>query len=168
MQDKPEWLPELTQLVDYGGDWDKYLDAVYKFFKQDFVDSQPKFRGERLSLKRHPVIQGKEATFWHLISEGKYEPDRLPDLWRCERIRWPRPIIESQEQEPSLKVWENKREGETRICLWLSFDNEDYLVVLAKREGYLLLWTAYPLTWEHTKRKLQKEYEAFKAGAALS
>lgn len=163
----PAWLPALVRLADYGGDWDKYLEAVYQFFKQDFVNNQPRFRGEKLNLKRHPVIQGKEATFWHMISEGKYEPDRLPDLRRCERIRWSRPIIESNEQEPLLKMWENIRDGEKRICLWLSFDGEDYLVVLARRAGYLLFWTAYPLTYENTKRKLQKEYEAYKAGAAL-
>jgi len=167
MGNKLDWIPALIKLADYGGDWGKYLDAVYQFFKKDFVDSQPKFQGEQLSLKRHPIIEGKEATFWHMISEGKYEPDRLPDLRRCERIRWPRPIIESQEQEPRLKIWENTRDGEIRICIWLSFDTEDYLVVLAKRTGYLLFWTAYPLTRENTKRKLQKEYEAFKAGAAL-
>lgn len=164
---KPAWLPALLLFADYGGDWDKYLDAIYQFFKRDFVISQPKFRGERLGLKRYPIIQGKEATFWHLISEGKYEPDRLPDLRRCERIRWSRPIIESDEQEPLLKVWENTRDGEKRVCLWLSFDNEDYLVVLARRGGYLLLWTAYPVTQAHTKRKLQKEYDAYKAGAVL-
>jgi hypothetical protein len=66
-----------------------------------------------------------------------------------------------------LKIWENIRDGEKRVCIWLSFDIEDYLVVLAKRTGYLLFWTAYPLTYESTKRKLQKEYEAYKAGAAL-
>jgi hypothetical protein len=167
MANKPSWIPALVLFDDYGGDWNKYLDAVYQFFKQDFVNNQPKFQGKRLGLKRYPIIQGKEATFWHLISEGKYEPDRLPDLRRCERIRWPRPIIESGEQAPLLKVWENTRDGEKRICLWLSFDNEDYLVVLAKREGYLLLWTSYPVIQAHTKRKLQKEYDAYKARAAL-
>jgi hypothetical protein len=167
MGNKPDWIPDIIQLADYGGNWNKYLEAVYQLFKKDFVDSQPIFQGNRLSLKRHPIIEGKEATFWHLVSEGYYEPDRLPDLRRCERIGWPRPIIEAQEQEPCLKIWENSRDGEKRICLWLSFDNEEYLVVLAKRTGYLLFWTAYPLTYENIKRKLQKEYDAYKAGAAL-
>ena len=117
-----------------------------------------------MALKRHPVIQGKEATFWHLISEGGNEADRLPDLRRCERIRWPRPIIENA-AEPVIKIWENERKGERRICLW--FDNEDYLVILARRSDYVLLWTAYLVTLPHQKRKLQQEYEAYKkAGAA--
>jgi hypothetical protein len=168
MESKPDWLPELVVIGDYQGNWEKYLEGVYEYFRKDFVDDRPNFNGVRLGLKRYPMIEGKEATFWHLISEGKYETDRLPDLRRCERIRWPRPIIETHEKEPILKTWKNKRDGEQRICLWLSFGNEDYLVVLAKRENYLLLWTAYPIIYTHTRRKLQKEYEAFKAGAALN
>jgi len=167
MLSRPTWIPALMFLYDYDGDWDKYFDAVYQVFLKDFVKSQPKFKGQRLALKRHPVIDGKEATFWHLISEGKIEADRKPDLRRCERISWPRPIIESNDKEPILRIWENTRNGEKRICLWLVFDNESYLVILAKREGYLLPWTAYPVTQSHTKVKLQKEYDAYKAGAAL-
>ena len=64
-----------------------------------------------------------------------------------------------------LKVWENKRKHEKRICIW--FEDVEYLVVLAIRKGYILLWTAYPVTRLHRKRKLQKEYEAYiKANAA--
>jgi hypothetical protein len=163
MTQEPDWLPALVRLTDYKGDWSRYLAALYTFFKRDFVDSQPVFEGTALALKRHPTSQGKEATFWHLISEGKKEEDRLPDLRRCERIRWPRPIIEHS-CDGQIKVWENERRGETRICLWLECC--EYLVVLAKRRGYILLWTAYLVTYPHQKRKLQKEYEAYKKANA--
>ena len=167
MLGKPEWLPELILFQDFGGDWDAYLDAIYQAFRRDFVIGKPLFRETRMVLKRHPVSNGKEATFWHIISEGLDENSRTPDMRRCERIRWPRPVIEMADNEPSLKVWENQRDGETRICIWLSFGNEDYLVILAKRKEYTLLWTAYPITYPHQKRKLQREYEAYKARAAL-
>jgi hypothetical protein len=167
MIDKPEWLPPLVKFLDYSGDWDKYLSTVYGFFERDFIKNKPRFRREKVNIKRHPVINGKEATFWHLISEGKYEEDRLPNIRRCERVRWPFSIIENCDREINIKIWENERGGEGRVCIWLSFENEDYLVVLAKRSDYLLFWTAYPLTYENTKRKLQKEYETYKAEAAL-
>jgi hypothetical protein len=162
----PGWLPALVLFQDYGGDWDRYVKVLYRYFKQDFVDSQPFFRGKHLALKRHPMEQGKEATFWHLISEGsKKEDERLPDLRRCERIRWPRPVIEHAD-DPPIKVWENQRKRETRILIWL--EAAEYLVILAARRGYTLFWTAYPVTQPHRKRKLQKEYEAWiKANAAL-
>jgi len=157
--EKIDWLPPLVLLEDYGGNWDQYLDVLYKFFKEDFIDRPPTLGGMKVALKRHPIEKGKEATFWHLISEGKLEKDRFPDLRRCERIRWPRPIIEHYNQ-PAIKFWVNGRRGEKRICLW--FEEEEYLVILARRHSYIILWTAYLVTKTHTKIKLGKEYEAYK------
>ena len=154
----PAWLPPLILLSDHNGNWDRYEAALYAYFKQDFVDSKPVFRGQNLGVKRQPLTDGKEATYWHIISEGEQEAARLPDVRRCERIRWPRPVIE-HETEPGIKVWENKRGKETRICLWL--EQHEYLVILAKRPGYILFWTAYLVTQPHQQRKLQKEYEAY-------
>lgn len=161
MPETPAWLP---QLVLFEGEWGKYLDVIYGYFKQDFIDSRPSFRGRRLGLKKHPLSKGKEATFWHFIQEGTNEDDRIPDLRRCERIRWPRPVIEHAD-EAVLKIWENTRKSEKRILLWL--EEQEYLVVLAERNGYLLPWTAYLVTEEHRRRKLQKEYEAFKNANAV-
>ena len=154
----PGWLPQLVLFSDYGGDWDVYLDALYRYFKRDFVERRPAYEGRRLSLKRYPLSGNKEATFWHLISEGATEEERIPDFRRCERIRWPRPIIE-HDKNGQIKVWKNRRRGETRICLWL--EELDYLVVLADRRGYVLLWTAYVVDQPHRRRKLQKEFETY-------
>jgi hypothetical protein len=152
----PPWLPALVTLADHGGDPDAYLAALYGFFTADFITTRPRFRGETLALKRHPMSRGKEATFWHVISEGATEDERLLDMRRCERIRWPRPVIE-HEAEPVVRVWKNQRGCDERICLWL--EAAEYLIVLARREKYLLLWTAYPVIEPHRKRKLQREYD---------
>jgi len=163
MTENFDWLPPLVLFETYNGDWDRYLDVLYNFFKKDFIVSKPLYKGQKLALKRHPVLKGKEATFWHLISEGKYEEDRLPDLRRCERIRWPRPIIDHA-GDVEIKVWENKRKSEKRVCLWL--EDHEYIVILAKRRDYILLWTAYPVTKTHQKLKLRKEYEDYKKADA--
>jgi len=155
---KPAWLPELVRFTNYNGNWEKYVEVIYDYFKKDFVDSKPIFRGTQVRLKRYPISQGKESTFWHFISEGKAEEDRIPDLRRCERIRWPRPIIINSTKS-SIKFWKNTRKGETRICLWLV--DQEYLVVLAERKNYVLPWTAYLATRGHQKRKLQKEFEDY-------
>lgn len=155
---QPNWLPPLVLLADYGGDWEAYQENLYIFFKEDFINSKPLFRGTKLSLKRHPLFQDKEATFWHITSEGITESERTPDLRRCERIRWLRSIIENAD-DPTIKLWENQRKGETRICLWL--EEQEYIVILAKRKDYILLWTAYLVTRTHQKQKLQREYEAY-------
>jgi len=158
MTEELEWLPPLVMLSDYSGDWFSYLNAIYAFFKQDFVDSKPVFKGRRLGLKRHPLAHGKEATFWHMIQEGAVEEDRTPDFRRCERIRWPRPIIE-HDADKTIKVWANQRRGEQRICLWI--EQENYLVILADRGEYILPWTAYLVEQPHRQQKLQREYEEY-------
>lgn len=157
----PEWLPELELFTNYGGDWEQYLDAIYRIFCRDFVDSKPLFRGQRLALKRHPVVDGKEATFWHMTSEGSVESERTPDFRRCERIRWPRPVIEN-EQDSVLKVWSEKQRGETRIYLWL--ETEGYLAVLAERKGYTLPWTAFYIERQHQRDKYTKRWRRNTSG----
>lgn len=153
-----QWLPPLVLLRDHGGEWERYLEAVYAWFKQDFINSKPVFQGRRLGLKRHPLTDGKEATFWHMTSEGQDEENRLPDLRRCERIRWPKQVIE-HDTDPAIKIWRNQRGHEERVCLWLVPEN--YLVILADRGEYILPWTAYLVEQSHQQRKLQKEFEEY-------
>ncbi len=158
MNGTPDWLPPLVLFNDYGGDWDAYLAAIYTWFKRDFVDSKPVFQGRRLGLKRHPLTNGKEATFWHMITEGQEEENRIPDFRRCERIRWPKPVIE-HENDQKVKYWVSVKRNEDRIHIWL--EEEDYVVVLADRGDFLLPWTAFLVTRRHTKQKLRKEYETY-------
>lgn len=167
MQNRSDWLPELVQISDYGGDWEKYLNALYRLFRKDFIESQPSFQGSLVGITKHPYSQNKEATFWHIISEGNVEEDRIPDFERCKRIRWPRAIIEHCDDLPLIQVWESVRGREKRTLLRLIFGENDYLIVLAWHKSIVLLVTAYLVTWQSQKRKLQKEYEAFKANAAL-
>lgn len=152
-------LPEKIILDDYQGDWQKFENAVYQAFYNDFVLTKPIYRNIRLGLKKNPLIDGKEYTFYHFITEGKNENQRIQMEDRMERIRWPKPIIENS-YDQSLLVWKNKRGNETRILLW--HQQSEYLVVLSERTGYILPWTAYPVTENNRKNKLRKEYEAYK------
>jgi len=151
-------LPDLILFENYSGDWELYLDAIYSFFKKDFIESKPSYKGIKLGLKKYPMYKNKEATFWHFVSEGEMENERTPDLKRCERIRWPRPIIENPDSD-NIKFWENKRGLKENICL--CFGEWEYLVVLRKGNNYLIPWTAYCSKYEHTKRKWEKEYNEY-------
>ena len=126
------WLPALLRLEAYGDNWQIYVEAVYSAFRDDFVQDRPIFKGRRVGLKRHPLSQGKEATFWHLVSEGADEATRTPDIRRCERIRWPRALIDN-ESDDAVRIWANQRNNERRILLFI--EEEYYLVVLADRKS---------------------------------
>lgn len=156
---KIEWLPALVLLEDSGGSWDKYFETVYTHFKADFIDNKPSYRGQKVGLKRHPLTKGKEATFWHLISEGKIESERTPDIRRCKRIRWPAQIIENSE-DGRLKIWIENINNEDRIHLLCQQDK--YLLVLAIRHSYILPWTAFYIEYEHQVAKKLKKYEEYK------
>lgn len=158
------WLPELVLFGDSGGDWDAYLERIHTVFLNDFSRSRPNWPGKRVSLKRHPEYDGKSATFWHFISEGSREADRYPDMRRCERIGWPRPIIDRfTDRRPSaddpVLWWKNERRGGERFILTLN--DFSYVVVVADRGDYVLPWTAYPVERTHQRKKLSMEFELY-------
>lgn len=152
-----EWLPVLVLFSDYGGDWEEYVEAIYIFFRQDFCDSSPSYPGKRFAIRRLPVEKGKEAAFWHLISEGTCESDRIVDFRRCERIRWPRPIIEALSKDGLVKCWKSRRAGHKRILVGLL--DFSYIVVLEDHGKYVLLITGYCVEKYHRQLKLKREFE---------
>jgi hypothetical protein len=153
------WLPDL---LHFQGDWETYVDSVFAVFDQSFIRNKAYYNGQEISLRWNPTYDRKPSAFWHLIQEGYVEEDRTPDLRRCERIAWIRAILENS-NDPAVKVWENERSGrggvQRQILLWLECCN--FIVVLGKRSGYLLLLTAYQIKGSSKALKLNEEYRAF-------
>jgi hypothetical protein len=155
-----EKIPELLLLQDHNGDYEKYEVAVYAAYNETFSSKQFYWGSKIIRHKQHPLIKGMSATFWHIVSTGK-GADELPDLRRYERIAWPSYIMDyCLNCCDSLKVWKNKRKGKTRILLWC--EEVEYLVILDERSDYCVFWTAYPVNREHTRTKLQREYDEYK------
>ena len=155
-----EWLPDLVRLSDYDGSFSSYLEAIYRIFRRDFITSIPYLGGtSQQCFCNRQVIDGKEAAFWHLISEGPVENERVPDMRRCERIAWPRAIIEAF--GPLVYGWRSIRRigGRDRRRLVLSLQDFSYVVILTElRKGYLLV-TAFQVETEHRRTKLRLEYQ---------
>jgi hypothetical protein len=154
-------LPDVIELTDFGGNFASYNDAVYRIFKNDFVVNKPQFQGTRLGLKRYPLIDDKEYTYYHFTHDGDVETERVPNLRRMERIAWPSPMINNSEIS-KFKVWKNIRRGnggtKTRILIFC--EDENYLVVLDDRGDFILPWTAY-LVHDSKKNRLLAEYEQY-------
>lgn len=149
-------LPELVQLEAYNGNWTAYVDAVYKYYLLDLVNSGLTFQGLPVRCQFRPPTQGKHYGFWHVISTGNREEERTPDLSRCERIRWIAWVIRHADISPHVTWWENRRWGSIHVVLF--FEEQNYIVVLAKRTGYFLLKTAY-CAEPHRIKSLEKERE---------
>lgn len=152
-------LPDIIQLNDYQGDFESFYEAVYQIFVKDFVRSRPVFEGVKLGLKKYPLVEGKEYTFYHFTHDGSDEQNRTPNFRRMERIPWPAPII-NQSSHQKLKVWRNKRGKHDRILIL--HEQEKYLVVLEDRKDYIIPWTAYLVDYPNQMRKLLKECKSYK------
>jgi FAD/FMN-containing dehydrogenase len=159
------WLPALLLFEDDHGDWPRYVERIHQQFLQDFVHSKPSWPNKEVRLKRHPEHDGKSATFWHMISEGENEQERTPDLRRCERIAWPKPMMNElqdlTEQSTQQRVvwWCETRKGEVRYTVAL--EDFSYIVIVADRGNYVLPWTAFALTYEHEKRKKRNAWKRY-------
>jgi len=152
----PDWLPALVRLEDYGGDWRIYEAALYEAFCADFANSQPSIAGQRVAWRRHPMVNGRENTFWHLISRGHEEAGRVRDERRCERIRWPRFLIDLY-PDPRLRSWRYRRGRGWNLVIAL--EDFSYAVVLGIRRDYMLLITAYFVGDERGRRRLRRQYQ---------
>ena len=164
------WLPPL---VPFSGKWGEYLETLYQHFLEDFIFSKPKFGDKRVGLKQHPIRKGKEATFWHFIEESenpqgaKSEDERIPSLRCCERIRWPKPIMEqfSEAGGDARRIlwWKTTRQSKTRTMkrYILALSDFSYIVVIEDRGDYVLPWTQYPIEQTQRRRKLEKEYKEY-------
>lgn len=163
-----DWLALGRSLNDYDGDWTAYVDACYRDYEADFYNGALPWpvSGQRLSLKRMPVdADGRCNTFWHLVTEGQVEANRTPDLARLERIGWPMALLRefatTYPQPSSARIcwWRNTRGRDSRYLLALA--DFSYVVVVADRKNYVLLWTAYPVERQHRRDKFQREYEDY-------
>ena len=80
-------------LLPFSGDWASYENRLYEIYLDTVVPAGLSFQGAPIRAQFRPETRGKGFSFWHLISEApdksnRNEDDRIPDLTRCERIRW--------------------------------------------------------------------------------
>ena len=151
-------MTALPDLVLFGGDWNQYVEELYAVYLDDIVNSGLRFQGLPVKSQYRPPSLGKGYGFWHVISDGSTEEDRIPDFRRCERIRWISWLIQNADQDPRISWWENKRGHNTHVVIWI--EEEEFVVVLAKRREYYLLKTAY-CPKPHRSRTFKKEREKF-------
>jgi hypothetical protein len=173
MDDKiPSWLPDLILFENYKGKWDAYVAAVYQHFHKDFVTSKPSFQNVPVFVRYRPPYQEKGATFWHLVSEGPEESERTPDLRRCERICWPKAMIE-RAKAADVKIWETTRpwKGQAQRRINFALNNFSYIVVIAETSRGFDLVTAYCVTKQSRRDTLRQEYTKYsgqkKGGSAV-
>jgi hypothetical protein len=150
--------PALVPFTGFSGDWTAYEAELHRIFMAEIARGGIRFGGVPVSCRRLPEAAVRWASFWHLVQEGRVEDDRTPDLRRCDRIRWVRWLIENAAAHTEIDQWQNTRGTEVNTLLWY---REEYLVVLAQRQGYWMLRTAYCTEKSGRIAQLRKERDAF-------
>lgn len=149
----------LPEIFVFPGEWGPYEEALYAIFTETLLNSDIYFQGAPVAIKKHPEYKGKHFSFWHLISEGEKEEERTPDLRRCERLAWISWIIKNCDNCTDISWWENKRGSQKHIVIW--YEKVKYAVILAKRNSYYLLKSAYVATPNRVKI-FNKERDGFR------
>lgn len=157
------WPPVGAALDAFGGDWQKYRAFCYgEYYTQKPVWPAD---GKRFAIKRQPEVDGQCHTFWHIVTEGSDEASRVIVPERCERVGWPRLILDeyaaTYPARSSARIvwWKTARSGQTRVVIALA--DFSYVVVIDERADYVLLWTAYPVEYQSRRKKLRAEFEAY-------
>lgn len=164
------WLSALILNEEFES-WEEYEEHVYSIFKRDFIDNTVYYNGKPINYRKHPQVEGKEQAFFHLTSKdtnsNSNDPnDRLPDLRRYERIKWPKEIIENficlNSCSACSKIKYYKKPWKNTYRLHFLFEECRYMVVIEERKDYYLLVTAFYFHYDHELRKKIKEYEKYK------
>jgi hypothetical protein len=159
MADKPDWLPEMLDIVEAT---DEVVDALYVIFDRDLKQGHPKFGNRSIIFSLGKSVKGYEVIFWHLIT-GSYHPPSLEaiEIERAQRLPWCAPTINNALGELPL-VWDYEEgDGKVRTYIWLQ--QFDYVVIVQKEhvvdEGDIArLITAYCTNEDWGRRKLDKKY----------
>jgi hypothetical protein len=161
---------EISECEDLS-EFKKYEDKIFNKFLRLYENNAITFHGKSVAMKHYPPEYDKRSGFYHMVCEN-YEDtgnelDRSPNLRRYERITWAEQLINkcSDTSCEELCIWRNIRRGKKNILIYCT--SIDYLVVLGVRNNYFLLITAYPIEKGHTRRRLLKEYNNYKANNAL-
>lgn len=162
-------LSSLLLFENMENDWQQYETKLYQIFCRDLKSNSLYFHGKEVHIRYQPMEFNKEEAFFHVTCQDyKKSGDRVPDFRRCERIEWIREFIEAADSNSGiefngkqyhLKIWPEQVKNDLRyhiLCEELRF-----IVVVAERDRYCLLITAFYFEHDHSLQKKVKKYNDF-------
>ena len=154
MSDSLSWLPSLIGCDPWT---ENTFDDLYDEFCKIF---DPPLMYEGQPVRVFPNKEdGHETVFWHITHRDDKESGvRLPDLRRCERLSWIRPMIENAD-DAAVLAWDHvDAKRVTKTYVWLQPEN--FVVILKRnKNGRRWLLAAFFVDQRHTRKKLRKKYD---------
>lgn len=148
---------------------EEYLDSLFGFFLQTLIHRPLSWKSDGLlvSFRRYAEVNGRYASFWHLVSGGSQtDTERDVEIERCRRIGWIRPMVEAFNQDFP--------DNEEHIYWWISPDPRwrgrrygiategfEYVLFIEERQGYALIVTAYYVEQNRRRARFRAEHDEF-------
>lgn len=168
----PDWLPEMASVNPWTA---VTYELLYGIFCRDIRDGVLKYAGYDVWIFRD-IEDGKETLFWHLTSRQKKaqkvprrkrkilppdleitDQERLPDLRRCERLPWVKPIIEHP-VDPEVLAWDYE-EGDQTIKTYVWIKDYDFVVIMKKfPNGKRRLITSFYVDSHYKREDFLRKY----------
>ena len=168
----PDWLPKTATVNPWRVDT---YEVLYAIFCRDIRDHNLKYSGNAVWIFR-VLEDGKERIFWHLTTRNtkrqkiprrkrKFYPkgqeytetERLPDLRRCERLPWVKPLIEHP-TEPEVTAWDYE-EGDQTVKTYIWIKDYDFVVIMKKYpDGRRRLITSFYVDRSFKRKDFERKY----------
>lgn len=155
-----EKLPSRLEWKMFRGDATRYKDALYSVFQRDFLSGTLKFKGKNVDIIHEKFFEGKERSFWHVISEGDADVDRELDTERCASLPWARALIEDNGECDQFRIWKKWHDKSNRNRYYIWCVAVSYMVILEDRETHFKLITAYNVM-PYKVRSYTKDFEKY-------
>jgi len=168
----PDWLPDIFCIDPWT---QSTYDMLYEIFCRDIRDHNLRYLGNTVWI--FPEIEdGKEKIFWHLTtrfvkkiriprrkkkfyheSQMYIDEGRYPDLRRCERLPWVRPMIEKA-ADPKVLAWDYE-EGNLTIKTYVWLRDDDFVVILKKySNNKRRLITSFYVNKSYKRKDFERKY----------
>lgn len=162
-----DWLPDIVTLLEFSGNWDVYIEEVYRIFLHDMVEKGLVYKKTLVRLTNEgKYYEGKLELFWHIV-QGDGINEKKPELRRLERVPWIKPVAGNSDSS-NVYIWQERKGHEIREHILLDDKSgANYLIVLSVREytkysDYYLI-TGFPPNKKYLE-KLHKRYKKANPG----
>lgn len=150
-------LPSRLEWSMFRGDAKLYKEALYFVFQRDFLSGNLQFKGKNVDIIHEKFFEGKERSFWHIISEGNEDVDRDLNTERCASLPWAKPLIEDDSNCEKYRIWVKLHDKSKRNRYYIWCTEVNYMVILEDRDTHFKLITAYNVL-PYKVKSYEKDY----------